>query len=82
MHTAYLFTGHLDYRCYGVPTMRTDLPAPRVKRVSDRTNYGDESDAFGVINPSLYSSYGVYEKDFLMPRPKQQVNRGRNDNLQ
>lgn len=31
-------TGELptqDYRVYGVPTVRSDLPAPRIKRVSD-----------------------------------------------
>ena len=61
------------FRNYGVPTIRTDLPAPRIKRVSDRTNYGDESDAYGLTNPSIYSSKGVYEKDFLMPRNKEEV---------
>ena len=31
-------------------------------------NYGDESDAYGLINPSLYSNYGVYEEDFFQER--------------
>ena len=31
-------------------------------------NYGDESDAYGLINPSLYSNYGVYEEDFFEER--------------
>ena len=64
----------IDYRCYGIPTVRTDLPAPRIRRVDDRTNYGDESDAYGLVNPSIYSTHGVFEKDFLLPRPKDEVN--------
>lgn len=62
-----------DYRKYGVPTIRTDLPAPRIRRVSDRTNYGDESNAYGLTNPSMYSTHGVFEKDFLLPRPKHEL---------
>lgn len=62
-----------DYRRYGVPTIRTDLPAPRIRRVDDRKNYGDESDAYGLVNPSLFSQKGVYEKDFLLPRSKEEV---------
>ena len=27
----------LNYRTYGVPTIRSDLPAPRIRRVSDHT---------------------------------------------
>ena len=62
-----------DYRKYGVPTIRTDLPAPRIRRVDDRKNYGDESDAYGLVNPSLFSTHGVYEKDFLLPRSREEV---------
>lgn len=62
-----------DFRRYGVPTIRTDLPAPRIRRVDDRKNYGDESDAYGLVNPSLFSQKGVYEKDFLLPRSKEEI---------
>ena len=62
-----------DFRRYGVPTIRTDLPAPRIRRVDDRKNYGDESDAYGLVNPSVFSLRGVHEKDFLIPRSKQEV---------
>ncbi len=33
-------------------------------------NYGDESDAYGVIYPSIYSNKAVYENDFFQPRDK------------
>ena len=66
-------TAFADYRTYGVPSIRSDLPGPRVRRVGDRTNYGDESNAYALTNPSLYSAKGVYEKDLLLPRPKSEV---------
>jgi hypothetical protein len=64
-----------DYRTYGVPTLRTDLPAPRIKRIEDRKNYGDESDAYGLTNPSIFSRHGVFERDFLRSRTKEEVNK-------
>ena len=36
-------------------------------------NFGDESDAKGLMSPSLYSQHGVYAKDLLGPRSKQEV---------
>ncbi|MGH0147229.1 UNVERIFIED_CONTAM: hypothetical protein FKN15_028803 [Acipenser sinensis] len=62
-----------DYRTYGVPTVRTDLAAPCIKRISDMKNYGDESSSGGLINPSLYSLKGVHEKHFFMSRPKEEI---------
>ena len=56
-----------------MPTIRTDLHAPRIRRVDDRKNYGDESDAYGLVNPSVFSLKGVHEKDFLLPRSKEEV---------
>ena len=54
-----------EYRAFGVPTIRSDLPAPRIKRVGDMTNYGEQSDVYGLVNPSLYTSHGLTEKDFF-----------------
>ncbi|ELU02812.1 hypothetical protein CAPTEDRAFT_212959 [Capitella teleta] len=62
-----------DYRKYGVPTIRSDLAAPRIKRVSDRTNYGDECDIYGLTNPSIFSLRGLGERDFLIPRSKEEL---------
>ena len=36
-------------------------------------NYGDESDAYGLMYPSLYSNHGVYEADFFEPRTPEEV---------
>ena len=57
----------------GIPTVRTDLPAPRIRRLSDRVNYGDESDAFGLIHPSVFSTHGVYDRDFFQPRSRDEI---------
>jgi hypothetical protein len=57
----------------GVPTIRSDLPAPRIKRVGDSKNYGDESDAYGLMYPSIYSSREVFERDFFRSRGPQEV---------
>uniref|UniRef100_A0A671RK32 EF-hand domain-containing family member B-like n=1 Tax=Sinocyclocheilus anshuiensis TaxID=1608454 RepID=A0A671RK32_9TELE len=58
---------------YGVPTVRTDLPAPRIKRISDRTNYGDEATAHDLLHPPLHTLYGVHEKEFFSPRTKDEI---------
>ncbi|KAK7886173.1 hypothetical protein WMY93_025794 [Mugilogobius chulae] len=60
-------------RSCGIPSIRTDLPAPRLKRVSDRTNYGDLSSASALLRPHVYAALGVYEQDFFCPRTKQEI---------
>ena len=61
------------YRTYGVPTVRTDLPAPHIRRIDDSANYGDESNAYGLVNPAIFSTHGVHEKDLLLPRERHEV---------
>ncbi|XP_050794385.1 EF-hand domain-containing family member B isoform X1 [Gopherus flavomarginatus] len=63
------------YPLYGVPTIRSDIPAPRIRRISDRTNYGDEANAYALLCPSVFSQKGVYEKDFFKTRPKAEIAR-------
>ncbi|KFP08610.1 EF-hand domain-containing family member B, partial [Calypte anna] len=68
--------GGLPATCYplcGVPTIRSDIPAPRIRRVSDRTNYGDEANAYALMFPSVFSQKGVYERDIFKTRPKAEV---------
>ncbi|NXK23364.1 EFHB protein, partial [Arenaria interpres] len=61
------------YRVCGVPTIRSDIPAPRIRRISDRTNYGDEGDAYTLLFPSVFSEKGVYERDLFKTRPKEEI---------
>ncbi|NXJ60203.1 EFHB protein, partial [Rostratula benghalensis] len=68
--------GGLPTTCYpvcGVPTIRSDIPAPRIRRISDRTNYGDEGNAYALLFPSVFSQMGVYERDFFKTRPKAEI---------
>uniref|UniRef100_A0A8C9F9G4 EFHB C-terminal EF-hand domain-containing protein n=1 Tax=Pavo cristatus TaxID=9049 RepID=A0A8C9F9G4_PAVCR len=62
-----------NYPVCGVPTIRSDIPAPRIRRISDRTNYGDEANAYALLFPSVFSQKGVYEGDFFKSRPKAEV---------
>ncbi|KAK3541187.1 hypothetical protein QTP86_016222 [Hemibagrus guttatus] len=62
-----------DNRTYGVPSVRTDLAAPHIKRISDRTNYGEEGSVYELLFPTLYSLSGVHERDFFCPRTKNEM---------
>ncbi|XP_023774992.1 EF-hand domain-containing family member B isoform X2 [Cyanistes caeruleus] len=68
--------GGIPTSCYplcGVPTVRSDIPAPRIRRLSDTTNYGDQGNGFTILFPSVFSQKGVYEKDLLKNRPKAEI---------
>ncbi|NXQ57402.1 EFHB protein, partial [Anthoscopus minutus] len=68
--------GGIPTSCYplcGVPTIRSDIPAPQIRRLSDTTNYGDQGNCFAVLFPSVFSQKGVYEKDLLKKRPKAEI---------
>ncbi|KAM4736541.1 EF-hand domain-containing family member B [Anableps anableps] len=60
-------------RTYGIPSIRFDLPIPRVKRLSDRANYGDLSTAAELLDPPVHAFYGVHEEHFLYPRTKKEI---------
>ncbi|TWW79972.1 EF-hand domain-containing family member B, partial [Takifugu flavidus] len=62
-----------DSCTYGIPTVRTDLPVPRVKRVGDSTNYGDAATASELLRPSVYDLYGVDEEQLLCPRSRKEL---------
>ncbi|XP_056618459.1 EF-hand domain-containing family member B isoform X3 [Triplophysa dalaica] len=67
--------GHptINYRTCGVSSVRRDLAAPRIKRIYDRTNYGDESTVYDLLHPPLYSFYGVHEEQLFGPREKDEI---------
>lgn len=62
-----------DSRTYGTPTVRSDLPAPRMRRTGDTTNYGDSSTARDLLFPSVHSAHGVFEEHLLCSRTKKEV---------
>lgn len=63
----------LGHPIYGVPTIRSDIPAPRIRRISDRTNYGEEGTAYSLLHPTIFSQKGVFERDFFKTRSKKEV---------
>ncbi|XP_066175486.1 EF-hand domain-containing family member B [Sylvia atricapilla] len=68
--------GGIPTSCYpvcGVPTIRSDVPAPRIRRLADTTNYGDQGNSFAILFPSVFSQKGVYEKDLLKKRRKAEI---------
>uniref|UniRef100_A0A8C9YGP1 EF-hand domain family, member B n=1 Tax=Sander lucioperca TaxID=283035 RepID=A0A8C9YGP1_SANLU len=60
-------------RTYGIPSVRSDLPAPRIKRVSDHNNYGNTSTAADLLHPSVHALRGVHEEHFFCPRTKKEI---------
>ncbi|RVE75442.1 hypothetical protein OJAV_G00017150 [Oryzias javanicus] len=62
-----------DGRACGVPSVRSDLPAPPIKRMGDTTNYGDSSTAADLLHPSVHAPRGVHEEHLLCPRSKEEV---------
>ncbi|XP_028327171.1 EF-hand domain-containing family member B [Gouania willdenowi] len=60
-------------RFFGIPSVRFDLPVPRIKRVGDNTNYGDTPTAADLLRPSVRALQGVHEEHFFCPRSKRQM---------
>ncbi|XP_041650213.1 EF-hand domain-containing family member B [Cheilinus undulatus] len=60
-------------RTYGLPSVRSDLPVPSIKRVGDTTNYGDTSTARDLLHPSVHAIQGVYEEHLFCPRTKREI---------
>jgi hypothetical protein len=63
-----------EQRAFGVPSVRTDLPAPPGRRsVADMTNYGDECGTAALMNPQRFDDRGVPDREFLLRRPKDEL---------
>uniref|UniRef100_A0A4X1UJX9 EF-hand domain-containing protein n=1 Tax=Sus scrofa TaxID=9823 RepID=A0A4X1UJX9_PIG len=58
---------------FGVPTVRSDIPAPRIRRISDRTNYGEDGNAYSLLYPTIFGQKGVFERDFFKTRSKKEI---------
>ncbi|XP_004648270.2 EF-hand domain-containing family member B [Octodon degus] len=66
-------SANYGYPIHGVPTIRSDIPAPRIRRVSDRTNYGEEGNAYSLLHPTIFAQKGVFERDFFKTRSKEEI---------
>lgn len=55
----------------GMPTIRTDTGRPGVppgRCKADIESLGDETSAKAIINPSIFTNYGLNHRDFFLPR--------------
>lgn len=64
-----------ETRAFGVPSVRTDIPAPPPSKRSIAANmsYGDECSAAAVLNPQRFDARNVPDRDFLVRRPKDEL---------
>lgn len=62
-----------ERRAFGCPTLRTDIPYPDKRSVSDNQNYGDDVSAEFLLYPPAFACAGVEDKDFAEPRTPQQI---------
>ena len=69
----YILFDELEKRVYGVASVRNDLVAPSIKKVMDRKNYGTDGNVWSIVSPSVFTQHGVYEKDVLKPRSKDEL---------
>ncbi|XP_043972062.1 EF-hand domain-containing family member B isoform X2 [Gambusia affinis] len=60
-------------RTYGIPSIRYDLLPPLVRRISDKTDYGDLATLPELLHPSVPDLYGVDAKHYFGPRTKQEI---------
>ncbi|XP_060225640.1 EF-hand domain-containing family member B isoform X2 [Meriones unguiculatus] len=68
--------GAVSSVCYpicGVPSIRSDIPAPRIRRVSDVNNYGEDGNAYSLLYPSIFSQKNIFERDFFKTRSKEEI---------
>lgn len=52
-------------RTFGVPSVRTDLPAPAMTSVANTQNWGNEANAFSLLSPCSTADRGVNEVHYL-----------------
>ena len=46
---------------------------PNLKKIQDKSNYGNDGNVWSLISPSLYSEAGIYERDVLKSRSKEEI---------
>jgi len=64
-----------ERRSFGVPSVRSDIPAPTDARrsLADNQSYGDEPSAAALLCPQRFESQGVPDREFLVRRPKDEL---------
>ncbi len=60
-------------RTFGVPSIRTDIPQPKVRSCANTTNFGNEPDAFQLLRPPHSVERGVHEEHYMALRGRPEV---------
>eukprot|EP00771_Trimastix_marina_P001076 gnl/Trimastix_PCT/2118.p1 GENE.gnl/Trimastix_PCT/2118~~gnl/Trimastix_PCT/2118.p1 ORF type:complete len:579 (+),score=164.77 gnl/Trimastix_PCT/2118:2028-3764(+) len=60
-------------RVFGVPTIRTDIPLPKKRSITDNQSYGDEPGAGRLAAPFPYASMGLDDDDYLQPMSRSEL---------
>ena len=62
----------LETRAFGLPCVRTDIPAPPInsRSCANNQNYGDEATASELINPQPFADMRISEKSMFENRSK------------
>lgn len=66
----------LETRAFGVPCIRTDLPAPpkgNMRSVANNMNYGDDATASELINPQPFADLRITETSMYQERSKESI---------
>ncbi|KAH7824600.1 putative EF-hand domain-containing family member B [Monocercomonoides exilis] len=69
------FSGDAEMRPCGVPSIRTDIPAPSRKSVADNQNYGEDPGSKTLISPLPWAELGINETDFLQPIEREKLHK-------
>jgi len=62
-----------DNRTFGVPSVRTDLPVPRLRSVANTQCFGDEAGALRAVQPFVFAHLGLEDSDYTQPRTREEV---------
>lgn len=64
-----------ETRAFGLPSVRTDVPAPpvAVRSIADPVSYGDEPGAAALLGPQRFDDRGVPDREFLIRRSKEDL---------
>lgn len=60
-------------RTFGLPSIRTDIPKPKIGTVANSMNYGNEPDALQLLRPPKSVELGVNEEHYMALRSKEDI---------
>ncbi|CAH8619268.1 unnamed protein product [Schistosoma bovis] len=73
-----IYTGNLNglintdnWEILGEKSLQLDKLVPKFRRTTDHAHYGDEAGVGSIISPSIFTDYGLTNRDLLTLRNKQ-----------